>query len=70
LSSATAGTANTGGGGGGGDTAAAGGSGVVIFRYLTSQNPGMQISGGTRTTSGDYTIHSFTSTGTVTVSVS
>jgi hypothetical protein len=42
----------------------------VIFRYLTSQNPGMQISGGTRTTSGDYTIHSFTSTGTVTVSVS
>jgi hypothetical protein len=42
----------------------------VIFRYITKQNPGMQISGGTVTTSGDYTIHSFTSTGTVTVSVS
>jgi hypothetical protein len=41
----------------------------VIFRYITSQNPGLQISGGTRTTSGDYTIHSFTSTGTTTVSV-
>jgi hypothetical protein len=53
-----------------GKNGAAGGSGIVVFRYLTSQNPGMQISGGTRTTSGDYTIHSFTSTGTVTVSVS
>jgi hypothetical protein len=42
----------------------------VIFRYLTSQNAGLKISGGTITTSGNYTIHTFTSTGTTTVSVS
>jgi hypothetical protein len=47
----------------------AGGSGIVIFRYITSQSSGLQIVGGTKTTSGDYTIHSFTSTGTTTVSV-
>jgi hypothetical protein len=71
LSSATAGTANTGGGGGGGDTAATGGSGVVIFRYRTADasSAGISVSGGTVTTSGGYTIHSFTSTGSTTVTV-
>jgi hypothetical protein len=43
----------------------------VIFRYLTSDaaSAGISVSGGTVTTSGDYTIHSFTSTGSTTVTV-
>jgi hypothetical protein len=66
---------NTGGGGGGsggtGGTSAAGGSGIVIFRYRTSDasSAGISVSGGTVTTSGGYTIHSFTSTGSTTVTV-
>jgi hypothetical protein len=65
---------NTGGGGGGagqGSTGGTGGSGVVIFRYLTSDasSAGISVSGGTITTSGGYTIHSFTSTGSTTVTV-
>ncbi len=59
----TAGTANTGGGGGGsgaGYTAGAGGSGIVIISYLGSQRG----TGGTVTSSGGYTIHTFTSSGT------
>ena len=56
----SAGTANTGGGGGSGF---AGGSGIVILRYLTADPPVLP-SGGTITTSGAYTIHTFTSTGT------
>ncbi len=64
---AVAGTANTGGGGGGGSTSvtvngAAGGSGVVIIRYVGGQ----KASGGTVTSSGGYTIHTFTSSGTFT----
>jgi hypothetical protein len=63
--SGTAGTANTGGGGGGsGGSAngANGGSGVVIIRY-----PGVQRgTGGTVTSSGGYTYHTFTSSGTFT----
>lgn len=66
----TAGTANTGGGGGAGgytgsgynQTSAAGGSGVVIIRYVGSQRG----SGGTVTSSGGYTYHTFTSSGTFT----
>jgi hypothetical protein len=48
-----------------------GGSGVVIFRYRTvdASSAGISVSGGTVTTSGDYTIHSFTSTGSTTVTV-
>jgi outer membrane usher protein FimD/PapC len=48
---------------------AAGGSGTIVFRYLTSDasQAGISVSGGTVTTSGGYTIHSFTSSGTVTV---
>ena len=62
---ATAGAVNTGGGGGGGGGsggAAAGGSGVVIIRYLGAQRG----TGGTVTSSGGYTIHTFTSSGTYT----
>jgi hypothetical protein len=59
----TAGTANTGGGGGGAflnAAGAAGGSGIVILSY-----PGTQRgAGGTITSSGGYTIHSYTSSGT------
>lgn len=62
-----AGTVNTGGGGGGGggDSPAAGGaggSGIVIISYLGSQRG----TGGTVTSSGGYTIHTFTSSGTYT----
>ena len=60
---AGAGTANTGGGGGGGGgTPGAGGSGIVIVRYLTADYE--DGSGGTITTSGGYTIHTFTSSST------
>jgi len=71
----SAGTANTGGGGGGArftdPQGGAGGSGIVIFRYLTADaaSAGISVSGGTVTTSGGYTIHSFTSTGSTTVTV-
>ncbi len=62
-----AGTANTGGGGGGaqynsGVGGGAGGSGIVILRYLGAQRG----TGGTVTSSGGYTIHTFTSSGTYT----
>ena len=60
----SAGTANTGGGGGGGSSittsGGAGGSGIVIISYLGSQRG----TGGTVTSSGGYTIHTFTSSGT------
>jgi hypothetical protein len=66
VSSGTAGTVNTGGGGGGGATAAgtggAGGSGRVIIRYLGSQKG----TGGTVTSAGGYTYHTFTTSGTYT----
>jgi hypothetical protein len=62
----TAGTVNTGGGGGGygnGSFAgAAGGSGIVIIRYAGAQRG----TGGTVTSAGGYTIHTFTSSGTFT----
>lgn len=59
----TAGSANTGGGGGGSGgngNAANGGSGIVIISYLGSQRG----TGGTVTSSGGYTIHTFTSSAT------
>jgi hypothetical protein len=62
----TAGTANTGGGGGGGganptgQNGSAGGSGIVIISYLGAQRG----TGGTVTSSGGYTIHTFTSSST------
>lgn len=59
-----AGTANTGGGGGGGGVTsgngAAGGSGIVIISYLTGA---LAATGGTITTVGLETIHTFTSSG-------
>jgi hypothetical protein len=58
---ATSGATNTGGGGGGNDPGqgGSGGSGIVIVRY-----PGPQKAiGGTVTSSGGYTIHTFTSVG-------
>ena len=63
-----AGTANTGGGGGGGGygtgngDGAAGGSGLVIIRYAGVQRG----TGGTVVTTGGYTYHTFTSSGTYT----
>ena len=61
------GTTNTGSGGGGnggttssGPVAGNGGSGVVVISYLGSQRG----TGGTVTSSGGYTIHTFTSSGT------
>lgn len=57
------GTANTGGGGGGGlGGAGSGGSGIAIYRYLGAQ----RATGGTITSSGGYTIHTFTTSGTFT----
>jgi hypothetical protein len=58
--SGVAGSANTGGGGGGGGTGGNGGSGIVIIAYLGSQRG----TGGTVTSSGGYTIHTFTSSST------
>lgn len=63
-----AGSANTGGGGGGAvgyptfGTGGNGGSGVVIIYYLGSQKG----TGGTVTSAGGYTIHTFTTSGTFT----
>lgn len=64
-SSGTSGTANTGGGGGaanGTGTGGSGGKGVCVIRYVGSQRG----SGGTVTTSGGYTYHTFTNSGTYT----
>ena len=61
--------ANTGSGGGGGHQANNGGSGsagIVIIRYLGSQ----KASGGSVTSWNGYTIHTFTGSGTFTVSSS
>lgn len=58
------GTNGLGGGGGSGYQGKAGGTGVVIISYPTGDLPG--ATGGTITTSGGYTIHTFTSSGTFT----
>lgn len=61
-------TANRGGGGGGAaygsGNGGAGAAGVVIVRYLTGA---VTASGGTTSTSGSYTIHTFTTSGTFTI---
>lgn len=68
LGSGTPGTTGTGGGGGGGGYnsgalgGGAGGSGIVIIRYLGSQ----RATGGTITSTGGYTIHTFSSSSTFT----
>lgn len=70
------GTANTGGGGGGSGRVGSpaqdggtGGSGVVIIRYNTADWSGYTVMGGTVTTSGSDTIHTFTSSGTFTLAI-
>lgn len=62
------GMTNRGGGGGGSYNSygtGTGGTGVVIISYLTDDWG--TCTGGTKTTSGSYTVHTFTSTGTFTV---
>jgi hypothetical protein len=60
--------ANTGGGGGGGshynvtNKGGEGGSGIVVIRYAGAQ----KATGGTITTVGNYTVHTFTTSGTFT----
>jgi hypothetical protein len=39
----------------------------VIVRYLTANAVGKTITGGTITTSGSYTIHTFTSSGSLVI---
>lgn len=58
-----------GGGGGGGSSAGDGGDGAVIIRYATDGSDGVDPSstGGTKTTDGGDTIHTFTADGTFTV---
>ena len=64
--------ANKGGGGGGSGgnwaTGGAGGSGVVIVRYLTAEASNRTITGGTATTSGSYTVRTFTASGSLVIS--
>ena len=61
-----AGTANTGGGGSGatGATSGAGGSGVVILRLATSEYSSSTTGSPTVTTDGDYTVLTYTGSGT------
>jgi hypothetical protein len=66
----TSGTANTGGGGGGVNdnaTGGNGGSGVVIITYTTTDGAAYTITGGTITTNGAKTVHTFNSSGTFSV---
>jgi hypothetical protein len=70
---ADSGTTNTGGGGGGswggsGQLCGLGGSGVVIVRYLTADAASFTITGGTATTSGSYTVRTFTASGSLVIS--
>lgn len=61
------GTTNTGGGGGGANApslSGSGGSGLVIFRYVGST----KATGGTITSSGGYTYHKFTTSGSFIIS--
>lgn len=72
VAGADNGTTNTGGGGGGswggsGQLCGLGGSGVVIIRYLTADATGKTVTGGTATTSGAYTIRTFTASGSLVI---
>ena len=68
--SGSAGAANTGNGGNGGSpnqgNGGAGGSGIVVIRYATGT---ITASGGTITTDGAYTVHTFNSSGTFSVDI-
>ena len=65
---ATSGTANTGGGGGSHrqnlGTSGAGGSGVVVLRLLTSEYSSSTTGSPTVTTDGDYSVLTYTGSGT------
>ena len=66
---ATSGTANTGGGGGGnggggGGSGGNGGSGIVVLRLNTSDYSGTTTGSPTVTTNGDYTVLTYTGSGT------
>jgi hypothetical protein len=64
------GSVNTGGGGGGtrdAGTNGSGGSGIVIVRYLTADAATATITGGTATTSGLYTVRTFTASGSLVI---
>jgi hypothetical protein len=69
----SSGGANTGTGGGGSreTNGAGGGSGVVVVRYLTSDATGSTITGGTKvvgpTGATTYTVHTFTSSGSLVI---
>jgi hypothetical protein len=70
LVGGAASNANRGQGGGGGSDSNSGGSGssgVVILRYLTADAVRKVITGGTITTSGLYTVHTFTSSGSLVI---
>ena len=64
---------NTGGGGGGGshwnsnNYGGNGGSGIVVVRYLTADGVGKTITGGTTSTVGTDTVHTFTASGTLSI---
>jgi hypothetical protein len=64
ASNPTANTGSGGGGGRGGVSPSNGAAGIVIIRYTTGS---LIATGGTITTSGNETIHTFTSSGTFTV---
>lgn len=63
--SKTPASANPNRGWGGSTDGQMGGNGVIIFRYVTGT---ANCTGGTITTSGLYTIHTFTGSGTLTIS--
>ena len=71
-SNGESGSANTGGGGGGGGSVVNrpggnGGSGLVVIRYLTTDASTFNITGGSKSTSGSYTVHIFTGSGSLVV---
>lgn len=71
---ATSGSANTGGGGGGAgvqptSNGGSGGSGFGVIRYLTADAAAYTVTGGTKTTDGSYTVHTFTASGNLVVTL-
>jgi hypothetical protein len=65
-----AGAANSGSGGDGvgtPNTGKDGGSGIVVVRYLTAELGSFTTTGGTKTTAGAYTVHTFTSSGSLVI---
>jgi hypothetical protein len=44
-----------------------GGSGIVILRYPTADASGLSVTGGAKTIYGTYTVHTFTSSGSLVI---